>query len=161
MLWTRNPTAVCHNGQSASLLSAFGLGHVFSTRPAPSASAPCILAILTHLRVRVKICILTHPPSCLFAPEYGSSRPQKEGGGRGLFVVRSQKRRYICPAFFIHHKSILIWETNTGEAVPGTDVVRCPRPQATLPTPTDNVASSAVVRAVCQVAVRLRVAVCS
>ena len=65
--------------------------------------------------------------------------PSKRGG-RGILVVRSQKRRYICPAFFIHHKSILIWETNTGEAVPGTDVVRCPRPQATLPTPTDNVA---------------------
>ena len=75
--------------------------------------------------------------SCLFAPEYGSSRPQKEGG-RGLFVVRSQKRRYICPAFFIHHKSILIWETNTGEAVPDTDVVRCPRPWITLSTAVGN-----------------------
>ena len=37
-----------------------GLVMYFSTLPAPSASAPCILAILTHLRVRVKICILTH-----------------------------------------------------------------------------------------------------
>ena len=38
-----------------------GLVMYFSTLPAPSPSAPCILAILTHLRVRVKICILTHP----------------------------------------------------------------------------------------------------
>ena len=49
----------------ANLLRCYrhsGLVMYFSTLPAPSASAPCILAILTHLRVRVKICILTHPP---------------------------------------------------------------------------------------------------
>ena len=46
-----------------------GLVMYFSTLPAPSASAPCILAILTHLRMRVKICILTHPPAAL--PQYG------------------------------------------------------------------------------------------
>ena len=48
----------------ANLLRCYrhsGLVMYFSTLPAPSASAPCILAILTHLRVRVKICILTHP----------------------------------------------------------------------------------------------------
>ena len=48
----------------ANLLRCYrhsGLVMYFSTHPAPSASAPCILAILTHLRVRVKICILTHP----------------------------------------------------------------------------------------------------
>ena len=52
---------VCHNGQSAALLSSSGLVMYFSTLPAPSSSAPCILTILTHLRVCVKICILTHP----------------------------------------------------------------------------------------------------
>ena len=41
--------AVCHNSQSASLLSDSGLVMYFSTLPAPSSSAPCILAILTHL----------------------------------------------------------------------------------------------------------------
>ena len=49
----------------ANLLRCYrhsGLVMYFSTLPVPSASAPCILAILTHLRVRVKICILTHPP---------------------------------------------------------------------------------------------------
>ena len=49
----------------ANLLRCYrhsGLVMYFSTLPASSASAPCILAILTHLRVRVKICILTHPP---------------------------------------------------------------------------------------------------
>ena len=48
----------------ANLLRCYrhsGLVMYFNTLPAPSASAPCILAILTHLRVRVKICILTHP----------------------------------------------------------------------------------------------------
>ena len=48
----------------ANLLRCYrhsGLVMYFSTLPPPSASAPCILAILTHLRVRVKICILTHP----------------------------------------------------------------------------------------------------
>ena len=53
--------AVCHNSQSAALLSSSGLVMYFSTLPAPSSSAPCILTILTHLRVCVKICILTHP----------------------------------------------------------------------------------------------------
>ena len=53
---------MCHNGQSAALLSSSGLVMYFSTLPAPSSSAPCILTILTHLRVCVKICILTHPP---------------------------------------------------------------------------------------------------
>ena len=51
----------------ANLLRCYrhsGLVMYFSTLPAPSASAPCILAILTHLRVRVKICILTHPRFC-------------------------------------------------------------------------------------------------
>ena len=59
---------VCHNGQSAALLSSSGLVMYFSTLPAPSSSAPCILTILTHLRVCVKICILTHPLQgrCLF-----------------------------------------------------------------------------------------------
>ena len=42
--------AVCHNSQSAALLSSSGLVMYFSTLPAPSASAPCILTILTHLR---------------------------------------------------------------------------------------------------------------
>ena len=42
--------AVCHNSQSAALLSDSGLVMYFSTLPAPSSSAPCILAILTHLR---------------------------------------------------------------------------------------------------------------
>ena len=46
-----------------------GLVMYISTLPAPSASAPCISAILTHLRMRVKICILTHPPAAL--PQYG------------------------------------------------------------------------------------------
>ena len=46
-----------------------GLVMYFRTLPAPSASAPCISAILTHLRMRVKICILTHPPAAL--PQYG------------------------------------------------------------------------------------------
>ena len=52
---------VCHNGQSAALLSSSGLVMYFCTLPAPSSSVPCILTILTHLRVCVKICILTHP----------------------------------------------------------------------------------------------------
>ena len=55
------PRTVCHNGQSAALLSSSGLVMYFSTLPAPSSSAPCILTILPHLRVCVKICILTHP----------------------------------------------------------------------------------------------------
>ena len=41
--------AVCHNSQSAALLSSSGLVMYFSTLPAPSSSAPCILTILTHL----------------------------------------------------------------------------------------------------------------
>ena len=59
------PMTVCHNGQSAALLSSSGLVMYFSTLPAPSSSAPCILTILTHLRVCVKICILTHPRNSL------------------------------------------------------------------------------------------------
>ena len=46
----KNLVAVCHNSQSATLLSDSGLVMYFSTLPAPSSSAPCILAILTHLR---------------------------------------------------------------------------------------------------------------
>ena len=42
--------AVRHNSQSAALLSDSGLVMYFSTLPAPSSSAPCILAILTHLQ---------------------------------------------------------------------------------------------------------------
>ena len=41
--------SACRNGQSAALLSDSGLVMYFSTLPAPSSSAPCILAILTHL----------------------------------------------------------------------------------------------------------------
>ena len=41
--------SACHNGQSAALLSDSGLVMYFSTLPAPSSSAPCILTILTHL----------------------------------------------------------------------------------------------------------------
>ena len=74
---------VCHNGQSASLLSAFGLGH-FSTLPAPSASAPCILAILTHLRVRVKICILTHPHE---------NPPEGRASGGGVWFCRKDRNQ--------------------------------------------------------------------
>ena len=53
--WLSPPQAgvaltVCHNSQSASLLSDSVLVMYFSTLPAPSSSAPCILAILTHLR---------------------------------------------------------------------------------------------------------------
>ena len=58
----------------ANLLRCYrhsGLVMYFSTLPAPSASAPCILAILTHLRVRVKICILTHPHPILFTIDFG------------------------------------------------------------------------------------------
>ena len=39
---------MCHNSQSASLLSDSGLVMYFSTLPAPSSSAPCILTILTR-----------------------------------------------------------------------------------------------------------------
>ena len=46
----KNLVAVCHNSQSATLLSDSGLVMYFSTLPAPSSSAPCILAILTHLQ---------------------------------------------------------------------------------------------------------------
>ena len=56
----KNLVAVCHNSQSASLLSDSGLVMYFSTLPAPSSSAPCILAILTHLQGGVsKMCIMT------------------------------------------------------------------------------------------------------
>ena len=41
--------SACRNGQSAALLSDSGLVMYFSTLPAPSSSAPCILTILTHL----------------------------------------------------------------------------------------------------------------
>ena len=69
----------------ANLLRCYrhsGLVMYFSTLPAPSASAPCILAILTHLRVRVKICILTHPPLCLVAP----GRMVEGGGGKREYL---------------------------------------------------------------------------
>ena len=52
--------AVCHNSQSASLLSDSGLVMYFSTLPAPSSSAPCILAILTHLRGVKPKCAFWH-----------------------------------------------------------------------------------------------------
>ena len=52
--------SACHNGQSVALLSDSGLVMYFSTLPAPSSSAPCILAILTHLQGGVsKMCIMT------------------------------------------------------------------------------------------------------
>ena len=44
--------SACRNGQSASLLSDSGLVMYFSTLPAPSSSAPCILTILTRLKPR-------------------------------------------------------------------------------------------------------------
>ena len=44
--------SACYNGQSAALLSDSGLVMYFSTLPAPSSSAPCILTILTHLNPR-------------------------------------------------------------------------------------------------------------
>ena len=69
----------------ANLLRCYrhsGLVMYFSTLPAPSASAPCILAILTHLRGRVKICILTHRLSrracgsvCVWAPQCRGAWP--------------------------------------------------------------------------------------
>ena len=44
--------SACRNGQSAALLSDSGLVMYFSTLPAPSSSAPCILTILTRLKPR-------------------------------------------------------------------------------------------------------------
>ena len=46
----KNLVAVCHNSQSATLLSDSDLVMYFSTLPAPSSSAPCILALPPHLR---------------------------------------------------------------------------------------------------------------
>ena len=66
----------------ANLLRCYrhsGLVMYFSTLPAPSASAPCILAILTHLRVRVKICILTHPHE---------NPPEGRASGGGVWFCR-------------------------------------------------------------------------
>ncbi len=59
------PRPIHTNTKGVTLPQA--VSHPFiSHQPSPlfssEASAPCILAILTHLRVRVKICILTHPP---------------------------------------------------------------------------------------------------
>ena len=59
-VFPKNLVAVCHNSQSAALLSDSGLVMYFSTLPAPSFSAPCILAILTYLQGGVsKMCIMT------------------------------------------------------------------------------------------------------
>ena len=50
----REVTHVCHNNQSAALLSDPGLVVYFSTLPVPSSLAPCIQTILTHLQGGVK-----------------------------------------------------------------------------------------------------------
>ena len=84
---------VCHNGQSAALLSSSGLVMYFSTLPAPSSSAPCILTILTHLRVCVKICILTHPPRHV--------RPSRTFLPRILSNLRLFSK--TCPIFIYYH----------------------------------------------------------
>ena len=71
----------------ANLLRCYrhsGLVMYFSTLPAPSASAPCILAILTHLRVRVKICILTHPHE---------NPPEGRASGGGVWFCRRDRNQ--------------------------------------------------------------------
>ena len=52
-----------------------------------AASAPCILAILTHLRVRVKICILTHP-QVLIRKRQHMDKPGKTGKKQGKSICR-------------------------------------------------------------------------
>ena len=53
--------AVCHNEQSASLLSSLELSHVLQYAPSFSLSAPCILLTLTHRLRFIQIPILIHP----------------------------------------------------------------------------------------------------
>ena len=67
------PRPIHTNTKGVTLPQAVSHPFIFH-QPSPlfssEASAPCILAILTHLRVRVKICILTHtsrPPQSVWA----------------------------------------------------------------------------------------------
>ena len=88
----------------ANLLRCYrhsGLVMYFSTLPAPSASAPCILAILTHLRVRVKICILTHPHEN--PPEGRASGGETVYGfaeGTGISRIRGREWERVAQACY-------------------------------------------------------------
>ena len=87
--------SACRNGQSASLLSDSGLVMYFSTLPAPSSSAPCILTILTRLKPRA-------------TP--GDSRWQGKISLEG-YTPAKMAARAATPPLFLHVPSkIGVWE---------------------------------------------------
>ena len=145
---------MCHHGQSASLLSAFGLVMYFSTLPAPS--APCILAILTHLRVRVKICILTRPPfllKILLALSSVFALPTKP---HHHYLIHRYEWLY-CSILHSYSPTVETWTLQTNQdrkpfayptniLVSRSGFVRCPRPCATLSTAVCNVVHGRVQR---------------
>ena len=125
-----------------------GLVMYFSTLPAPSASAPCILAILTHLRMRVKICILTPPPfllKILLAPSSVFALPTKP---HHHCLIHRNEWLY-CNILHSYSSTVKTWTFQTNQdrkpfvyptniLVSRTGFVRCPRPCATSSTAADN-----------------------
>ena len=83
--------SACHNGQSAALLSDSGLVMYFSTLPAPSSSAPCILTILTHLQPGAT------PPDSRELPQCqpGGLYAREDGGGSRRAKAHSALMRTV------------------------------------------------------------------
>ena len=131
-----------------------GLVMYFSTLPAPSASAPCILTILTHLRVRVKICIL--PPlllKILLALSSVFALPTKP---HHHCLIHRYEWLY-CSILHSYSPTVKTWTFQTNQdrqpfvyptniLVSRTGFVRCPRPCATSSTAVCNVVHGRVQR---------------
>ena len=83
--------SACRNGQSAALLSDSGLVMYFSTLPAPSSSAPCILTILTHLQPGAT------PPDSRELPQCqpGGLYAREDGGGSRRAKAHSALMRTV------------------------------------------------------------------
>ena len=96
--------SACYNGQSAALLSDSGLVMYFSTLPAPSSSAPCILTILTHLHPQATPGIVDGKERLVWK----AIRPRRWRRSRSVtpvlrLVTRSRRpvtpaRRFVTPA---------------------------------------------------------------
>ena len=141
---------VCHNGQSASLLSAFGLGHVLQY-------TPCALSLSTlHLShsdapsSARQICILTPPPfllKILLALSSVFALPTKP---HHHCLIHRYEWLY-CSILHSYSPTVETWTFQTNQdrkpfvyptniLVSRTGFVRCPRPCATLSMGVCNVA---------------------
>ena len=145
---------VCHHGQSASLLSAFGLGHVLQY-------TPCALSAL-HLshsdapsNAR-QICILKPPPFLLKKLLALSSVFALPTKSHHHCLIHRYEWLY-CSILHSYSPTVKTWTFQTNQdrqafvyptniLVSRTGFVRCPRPCATSSTAVCNVVHGRVQR---------------